>query len=406
MAIHEETFRQIETPAYIFDIDELKKRVAMMRGILGDRIRLVYAVKANPFLIRPLIPLVDAFEVCSPGEEKICRSVGVPAGKLLLSGVNKERENFSDIMDRCGSAPVYTAESAQQAYMLNELAMEKGLKVRVLLRQCGGSQFGMDEQVLRRLVAGRKDLPGLHLEGIHFFTGTQKRPKVIAREIERADELICSLRETLPEEEKGLLESLEYGPGLAVSYFVSDTPPDDRALLTALREQLDGIRFDGTVTLEMGRFIAAYCGCYVTGVMDLKRNEGTCYCIVDGGIHQVNYFGSGMGMKTPFVRHLHMEGPGPETGAAALPSDCDRADWTVCGSLCTTSDVLARGLPLTDLKVKDRLVFERTGAYSVTEGISLFLSRDLPRVHLWENGSLKMVRDKILTEEINNGTAD
>ena len=38
----------------------------------------------------------------APGEEKICRSVGVPAGKLLLSGVNKERENFSDIMDRCG----------------------------------------------------------------------------------------------------------------------------------------------------------------------------------------------------------------------------------------------------------------------------------------------------------------
>ena len=38
-------------------------------------------------------------------------------------------------------------------------------------------------------------------------------------------------------------------------------------------------------------------------------------------------------------------------------------------------------------------VFENTGAYCMTEGISLFLSRDLPSVALLKNGKLEFVRE-------------
>ena len=43
----------IATPAYVFDLDELKDRLQMIRRCLGNRIRLCYAMKGRiPFLSR------------------------------------------------------------------------------------------------------------------------------------------------------------------------------------------------------------------------------------------------------------------------------------------------------------------------------------------------------------------
>ena len=145
-------------------------------------------------------------------------------------------------------------------------------------------------------------------------------------------------------------------------------------------------RSRGKIVLEMGRFLAAFCGYYVTRIVDQKRNLGQNYCIVDGGIHHLNYFGQMMAMKIPKFCHVKQETEytksrteQPEKEVALNESGEEEA-WNICGSLCTVSDVIVKQLPLVDAKIGDVLVFERTGAYSVTEGIYLFLSRDLPPV--------------------------
>ena len=76
-------------------------------------------------------------------------------------------------------------------------------------------------------------------------------------------------------------------------------------------------------------------------------------------------------------------------------------DWTLCGSLCTTNDVLVRSISLTGLQPGDLLVFENAGAYSVTEGLGLFLSRDLPQIVLWQNGAPQLVRGFTPTHPLN-----
>ena len=93
-------------------------------------------------------------------------------------------------------------------------------------------------------------------------------------------------------------------------------------------------------------------------------------------------------MKRPHLRHFAAR-------AASVQ------DWTLCGSLCTTNDVLVRSMPLAGLCPGDLLVFENTGAYSVTEGLGLFLSRDLPQVILWQNGTPYPVRSETPTYPIN-----
>lgn len=54
----------------------------------------------------------------------------------------------------------------------------------------------------------------------------------------------------------------------------------------------------------------------------------------------------------------------------------------------------------------DLLVFDRIGAYSVTEGIYLFLSRQLPVVLTYtQKQGLSLVRDAFPTDILNDGFA-
>ena len=99
-------------------------------------------------------------------------------------------------------------------------------------------------------------------------------------------------------------------------------------------------------------------------------------------------------MKLPFIRHI-------KGGASSADGKPDT--YNICGSLCTVADVLVRNCPLTDLAAGDKLVFEKAGAYSVTEGIYLFLSRDMPRIYMRIPGNkLVTVRDVLRTDEINS----
>ena len=100
-----------------------------------------------------------------------------------------------------------------------------------------------------------------------------------------------------------------------------------------------------------------------------------------------------MGMRLPHIAHI----PGPDHAGGELQ------DWALCGSLCTTADVLVRKAPFEGLTPGDVLAFERIGAYSVTEGPALFLSRDMPRIVLHGESGDRLVRDTIPSCKLNQG---
>ena len=168
--------------------------------------------------------------------------------------------------------------------------------------------------------------------------------------------------------------------------------PEEEEWLNALKAAIEEEPAPVKVTLEMGRFLAAECGTYLTSVADQKRNEGENYLILDGGIHHVNYYGQMMAMKRPEMEFLpRKEGGSPETM------------WNLCGSLCTVSDVLVKEVPLPGPEIGDRIAFRKIGAYSVTEGIYLFLSRDLPKVLFFsEKEGPVLARDSLPTNVWNS----
>ena len=76
--------------------------------------------------------------------------------------------------------------------------------------------------------------------------------------------------------------------------------------------------------------------------------------------------------------------------------------YNLYGSLCTVNDIIVKNIGVNGLELGDTFIFKNVGAYSMTEGISLFLSRDLPKVVLYNrNKEYKVVRDVVKTSSIN-----
>ena len=220
------------------------------------------------------------------------------------------------------------------------------------------------------------------------------------KELEMLAAMIHDLRD-----ESGLeLPMLEYGPGLPFPYFIDEDHSDTLKPLNELMESLDKVPGDITLSVEMGRFIASSCGYYLTSVCDIKNNADSDWCIIDGGINHINYLGQMMGMKTPVIRHFRdgkMLEEGDNTCNSNANGDNDGDKYTVCGSLCTTNDIVVRSLKLSDLQIGDILIFTNIGAYSVTESMGLFLSRTLPRIVMFGDNGPRLVRDHIETWKIN-----
>ncbi len=377
---------EYQTPMHIFDMDVLKKRVTFLKEHLPKQVSLCYAVKANTFIIKELCGQVERFEVCSPGELTICRRLHVPMEQVVLSGVYKTPAVMEMLFREGVPIGIFTIESMEQYLLLSELAEKYSMKIKLLLRLTSGNQFGMDESVLIQVIRMSGENAWVEVEGIQFFSGTQKTSiKKLRRELTYVDAFI----QRLETEEDFKVKELEFGPGLPVSYFQGEDF-DEPNFLAEFSELIGEMTSQVKLTFELGRSIAASCGTYMTSIVDTKVNKKQNYAIVDGGIHQLVYYGQSMAMKHPYCHVL----PEKKQG--------ETVEWNLFGSLCTVNDILVKQMPIRDLRVGDVVVFENTGAYSTTEGIALFLSRDLPKILLRaEDGTVRVLRDAIDTDPLN-----
>ena len=380
---------------YLFDIGELfswyDKIDSYLKNELNGNGELVYAIKANPFLTKYMDKKVNSFEVCSPGEFEICMKQKIASEKIVFSGVYKSKENIIRVFEEDFKG-IFTLESPNHYKLLKEVISERNIdKVTVLPRLSSGNQFGMDEETLMEVLKDALSNEHIQVAGIQYFSGTQKKKiKVIEEELEKID-LFC---EKISRETGFKVEFVEYGPGFYFDYYGNgDQMQVFEEVVGAIKRYSGKYRF----ALESGRFLAASCGKYVTKIVDIKETYDKKYCLVDGGIHHVNYYGRMLGMNVPSVCHMKTS-TGECINASATGDKYD-----VAGALCTVSDVLLKNYTLNNPKEGDLLVFEDAGAYSVTEASALFLSRDLPRVYaLDESGEVSLLRDTILSYDFNS----
>lgn len=386
--MEEKTIKQLlenfKTPAYIFDIQKLKNRVKYLKESLPENVLLCYAIKANTFIVKEIEDCIDRLEVCSPGEYEICKASNIAGNKILITGVYKTPKVIKDIIENEKDVDYFTIESMEQFRLIKNIKKDK--KIKIMLRLTSGNQFGINEEEIEEIVKNYDKYENIEITGIQYFSGTQKTSlKIIQREIDYVDGFVKELKEKYQFETK----ELEFGPGFPVYYF-QNTEFDEEAYLKEFSQIISNMEYKGKIVLELGRSIAASCGYYITKVVDKKTNKGQNYAILDGGINHITYYGQTMAMKLP------------KCSIYPQRENTENEKWNLCGSLCTINDILVKQFPVGNLQIGDVFIFENTGAYCMTEGISLFLSRELPQViKLKEDGSLELVRDSLPTYVLN-----
>lgn len=380
----EQLLENFKTPAYIFDIQKLKNRVKFLKESLPENVLLCYAIKANTFIVKEIEDCIDRLEVCSPGEYEICKASNIAGNKILITGVYKTPKVIKDIIENEKDVDYFTIESMEQFRLIKDIKKDK--KIKIMLRLTSGNQFGINEEEIEEIIKNYDKYENIEIIGIQYFSGTQKTSlKIIQREIDYVDGFVKKLKEKYQFETK----ELEFGPGFPVYYF-QNTEFDEEAYLKEFSQIISNMEYKGKIVLELGRSIAASCGYYITKVVDKKTNKGQNYAILDGGINHITYYGQTMAMKLP------------KCSIYPQRENTENEKWNLCGSLCTINDILVKQFPVGNLQIGDVFIFENTGAYCMTEGISLFLSRELPQViKLKEDGSLELVRDSLPTYVLN-----
>ena len=373
----ESIINNFETPTYVYDIDKLIDRVNYLQSKFKDK-SLVYAVKANTFIPKEIESLVERFEICSYGEFNICNKLSIDHSKMVISGVHKDYASIDDMFKY--DIGKFTIESIEQFKLLESMCEKYNKKIHVLIRLTSNNQFGVTEEEVKYIIKNNKNLI---IDGIEYFSGTQKTSlKKINKEVDYLNEFISNLEQELNIE----IKEIEYGPGLPIHYFLDDEFNEDE-FLTEVNTILDRLNHK-KILLEIGRSIAASCGYYLTKVVDMKTNKNGNYVIVDGGINHLVYYGQTMAMRIP-----HFE---------VYPKrDEIIENYNIYGSLCTINDIIVKNVNTNKLEIGDVFIFKNVGAYSSTEGISLFLSRDLPSVILYKDNKFIKVRDNLKTSDIN-----
>lgn len=385
-SLEKKLISEVSTPFYVFDINVLRDRIDYLNSMMPENVHLCYAMKANPFVVKEIDEIIEKYEICSYGEWNIAKKMGVSDSKMVISGVYKDEISMEDILNNYKNGEVFTIESLNQIELLNKLTKEKKKVINIILRLTSGNQFGMCEEEIIEILENRAKYEYLNIMGIQYFSGTQKKlSKRIIKELEYVDEFVLNLKNNLG----FVVEELEFGPGFPVVYFETEQDFDEQTYLMEIADRIKNMKYQGHITMELGRSIVASCGSYYTKVVDKKTNKEGNFAVLDGGMNHLVYYGQMMAMKKPMLD--------------ILPKREDKIleNWNLVGSLCTINDLIVKQLPVSNLEIGDIFVFKNTGAYSMTEGISLFLSRDLPKVVFVQGGEMKIVRENINTYKFN-----
>ncbi len=385
-SLEKKLINEVSTPFYVFDINVLRDRIDYLNSMMPENVHLCYAMKANPFVVKEIDEIIEKYEICSYGEWNIAKKMGVSDSKMVISGVYKDEISMEDILNNYKNGEVFTIESLNQIELLNKLTKEKKKVINIILRLTSGNQFGMCEEEIIEILENRAKYEYLNIMGIQYFSGTQKKlSKRIIKELEYVDEFVLNLKNNLG----FVVEELEFGPGFPVVYFETEQDFDEQTYLMEIADKIKNMKYQGHITMELGRSIVASCGSYYTKVVDKKTNKEGNFAVLDGGMNHLVYCGQMMAMKKPMLD--------------ILPKREDKIleNWNLVGSLCTINDLIVKQLPVSNLEIGDIFVFKNTGAYSMTEGISLFLSRDLPKVVFVQGGEMKIVRENINTYKFN-----
>jgi diaminopimelate decarboxylase len=386
------------TPYFLYDVDEIIGRIELVRESLARLVEVYYAVKANPNLelLRMLRNVADGLDVSSGGELEQASLAGFDMAKVSFAGPAKTVTELTvSIQSGVGCISIESLrELTECARISQQLSRKANIVVRINPRQVNRSfgmkmggkaaQFGVDEEDLDALLEHvRTNTDSLEFWGIHIYAGSQCFDPIgvisgvenclqIASQIEASSGLVCT--------------TINLGGGFGASHTEDGRELDIAALATSLVPVLRGFqnnsKVERKIIFELGRFLTADAGIYVTRVIGSKESRGKNFFMVDGGLHHhLAAAGSfGAAFRTNYLlRNL--------SRPAAQRTRC-----SIAGPSCNPTDLLGIDVELPRPEIGDLIAVLKSGSYGFTASPLLFLGRQTPAELLRRHGEVILGR--------------
>lgn len=366
----------------------------------GDDLKICYSVKANSnqAVLATFARLGAGADVVSEGECRRALAAGIPAEKIVFSGVGKTEAELAYALD--AGIFQFNVESEPELEALNTIAVEKNRQAPVSLRVNpdvdadthdkittgrAENKFGICWRKAASVYARAAQMPGITIQGVDCHIGSQITDLApFEAAFTRLAELVPSLRGAGHD-----IRHIDLGGGLGIPYHPGVNSVPTMANYAALAQRILGGLGCGYI-IEPGRSLVGNAGVLVTRVIYVKEGDNKSFIIVDAAMNDLI-------RQTLYDAH-HEIWPLRQTTA-----DETARRFDVVGPVCETGDYFAKNRELAPTAAGDLLAIMSAGAYGAVQS-SQYNTRPLVPEVLVRGGEFSVVRprpdyDQIITAD-------
>ena len=385
---------EVGTPFYLYSEQKLRDNFKSFADAVKPlkKATVCFAVKSNfnPTILKILAGMGAGADIVSGGELELALQAGVPADKIVFSGVGKTRAELTAAI--MAGIKQINAESESEIRLINEIAIglnktaSVGIRVnpdvdaRTHEKITTGkkeNKFGIDWNDARRLFLSAEQLKGISLHGIEVHVGSQ------ILELSPFREAFVKTKKMLNDlKEHGVsIQTVDVGGGLGVAYKTDESAPSPADYIAVLQDVLGD--FDGEFVFEPGRCISGDAGVLVASVVRVKQTGDKRFAVLDAGMSD---------LVRPAMYDAYHNIEAVKGGEAS-----ERYD--VVGPICESADIFGKDRMLPELNEGDLIVIETAGAYGAAMA-SNYNGRPLIAEVLADNDRYAVIRRRQTVAEM------
>lgn len=365
------------TPLYVYSAGAIRDNINRLRAALGDDVLMAYAVKANSNAA--ILSLMGksglGADVVSGGELQRALWAGIPADKIVFSGVGKtDAELALAIQSNIAQINIESASELERLIALNPQS-----SVRVAFRLNpdvetdthakistghGRSKFGMPADEIKTLYASLASHKTIRPIGLSLHIGSQLRTLA---PFEKAFRKLAVLAQELN------VQTIDFGGGLGIVY-TDEHPVDLDGYGQLVRDILRPLNV--RLIAEPGRFLIGNAGVLLTQVTHIKTTPHQPILILDAGMNDL--------MRPALYDAIHTVQPVQVKNGATQSYD-------IAGPVCESSDFFMRDASLPAPERGDVMALMNAGAYGMSMA-GTYNSRPIPAEILVDHDQSAVIR--------------